>query len=108
MVRFQFDNSYARLPEGFFSKAEPASVEAVQLLLFNEALADQLGIERDGATEEALAQVFSGQRWLRAPNPWPRLMPAISLASLCRNWAMAGPFCWVRWSTRKGSASMCN
>ena len=69
MVRFQFDNSYARLPEGFFRKAEPASVEAVQLLLFNEALADQLGIERDGATEEALAQIFSGQRLAEGSQP---------------------------------------
>lgn len=24
MIRFPFDNSYARLPEGFFSKTEPA------------------------------------------------------------------------------------
>ncbi len=69
MIRFQFDNSYARLPEGFYSKAEPASVEAPKLLLFNEALADQLGIERDGATEEDLAQVFSGQRLPEGSRP---------------------------------------
>ena len=69
MIRFQFDNSYARLPERFYSKAEPASVEAPQLLLFNEALADQLGIERDGATEEDLAQVFSGQRLPEGSRP---------------------------------------
>lgn len=69
MVRFPFDNSYARLPEGFFSKAEPAGFAAVQLLLFNEALADQLGIERDGATEKELAEVFSGQRLPEGSQP---------------------------------------
>ena len=69
MIRFQFDNSYARLPEGFFSKAEPAGVETPQLLLFNEALADHLGIERDGTTEEELAQVFSGQRLPEGSQP---------------------------------------
>jgi len=69
MVRFPFDNSYAKLPAGFFSSVEPARFEAVKLLLFNEALADQLGIERDGATEDALAEIFSGQRLPEGAQP---------------------------------------
>nr|WP_275803422.1 YdiU family protein [Desulfurivibrio alkaliphilus] len=68
-INFPFDNSYARLPEEFFSPAKPAGVAAPRLLLFNEALADQLGIERDGATDDELAQVFSGQRLVEGSQP---------------------------------------
>lgn len=61
MVRFPFDNSYARLPEGFFSQAEPARAIKPQMLAFNAALAQQMGIDFTGASDEDLSSVFSGQ-----------------------------------------------
>lgn len=54
---WQFDNTYARLPEVFFSKATPAPASAPQLVLFNARLAEELGLELDGD----LAALFVGQ-----------------------------------------------
>ena len=69
MVRFPFDNSYARLPEGFFSNAQPARVETPRLLAFNAELADQLSIEHQAAKEDELARLFSGQQLAEGAQP---------------------------------------
>lgn len=42
-----FDNSYARLPEGFFARVAPTPVAAPRLLTLNEPLAGRLGLNRD-------------------------------------------------------------
>lgn len=62
---WRFDNSYARLPETFFSRTRPTPVRAPRLALFNGALAERLGLSAgglsaglpDGAT---LAELFAG------------------------------------------------
>lgn len=48
----QFDNSYARLPEGFFRRVDPTPVAAPRLLALNGPLAARLGLDAD---------------WLRGP-----------------------------------------
>jgi uncharacterized protein YdiU (UPF0061 family) len=53
-----FDNSYARLPEGFYTRTLPTPVAAPRLLKLNTALARQLGL--DPAMLDA--DVLSGQR----------------------------------------------
>ena len=40
-----FDNRYARLPERFFAKQEPAQVPEPRLIRVNDELADLLGID---------------------------------------------------------------
>ena len=47
-----FDNSYARLPDGFFARVDPTPVPAPRLLALNQPLADRLGLDAD---------------WLRGP-----------------------------------------
>ena len=42
---FAFDNSYARLPDGFFSKIPPTPVAAPRLIRLNEELALELGLD---------------------------------------------------------------
>lgn len=69
MVQLPFDNSYARLPEGFFNKAEAAAVSEPRLLAFNADLAEQLGIVWHAATEQDLAQLFSGQHLPEGAEP---------------------------------------
>jgi uncharacterized protein YdiU (UPF0061 family) len=54
---WQFDNTYARLPEAFFSKALPEAARAPRLVLFNQRLAEALGLDFDGD----LAALFAGQ-----------------------------------------------
>ncbi len=53
-----FDNSYARLPEGFFARQAPVPVRAPRLIAFNTDLAQLLRITLDEAEE--MAQAFAG------------------------------------------------
>lgn len=57
-MRIPFDNSYANLPESFYSRLEPTSVSSPNLLAFNDKLADLLGIEQNDPAE--LAAAFGG------------------------------------------------
>jgi uncharacterized protein YdiU (UPF0061 family) len=57
---FNFDNSYALLPERFFSRLPPAAVSRPCLLAFNYALASDLGMNIESMDKERLAEVFSG------------------------------------------------
>ena len=54
-----FDNSYARLPDAFFAPVDPTPVEAPQLIAFNRALAEELGLDAD-MLERHGAGYFSG------------------------------------------------
>ncbi len=47
-----FDNSYARLPQGFYARVDPTPVRAPALVALNEGLARRLGLDPD---------------WLRGP-----------------------------------------
>lgn len=53
MIRF--DNSYARMPQGFFARVDPTPVTAPSLLALNGPLADRLGLDRDALTVEMLS-----------------------------------------------------
>lgn len=58
-VQIPFDNTYATLPERFYTRQGATPVRAPALFAFNAPLAQSLGIA-DGADHSALAQVFSG------------------------------------------------
>ncbi|ASP33069.1 YdiU family protein [Labrenzia sp. VG12] len=57
---FQFDNSYARDLPGFYVAWEGAKVPAPQMILFNQALAESLGLEADALNSGQGADVFAG------------------------------------------------
>lgn len=57
---FNFDNSYALLPERFFSRLLPVKVSDPRLIVFNYALASELGMHMEGVDEAGLAEIFSG------------------------------------------------
>lgn len=59
-LNWRFDNSYARMPEALFSRLEPTPVRKPALVVFNHALARQLGLGLEGVAEEDLAQLFAG------------------------------------------------
>lgn len=74
-----FDNSYARLPDGFFARVQPTPVSEPRLLALNEGLAARLGLDAgwlrgpegvamfagnalpDGA--EPIAQAYAGHQF---------------------------------------------
>ncbi|MEM7597261.1 MAG: YdiU family protein [Pseudomonadota bacterium] len=53
-----FDNSYAQLPDRFYTRMAPAPVKTPQLLRFNHTLAAELGITAGSPAE--MAEVFAG------------------------------------------------
>lgn len=55
-----FDNSYARLPESFFTRVSPEHVPAPRLVRVNEALAAHLGIDPTWLHSEAAVRTFAG------------------------------------------------
>lgn len=57
---WNFDHSYATLPEYFFSMLAPTPVKKPALVKFNRALAEALGLDQGLLDSEAAAQIFSG------------------------------------------------
>src|SRR5688572_25867864 len=58
---WQFDNSYARLPEMLFVPAEPAKVREPRVSILNDRLAEQLGLNLRQLSPEAAAALLAGQ-----------------------------------------------
>jgi uncharacterized protein YdiU (UPF0061 family) len=66
----EFVNTYAHLPERFFERTDPAKVRAPRLILWNEPLAEALGLpETLTSDREALASEFSGNEPLSGMAP---------------------------------------
>ena len=57
-LNIPFDNTYAGLPEGFFSSRNPTPVKAPSLIAFNKDLANLLGF--NGGDIDEMAQTFAG------------------------------------------------
>ena len=55
-----FDNSFARLPEHFFTKTSPHPVSQPNVVLINYPLAEALGLDLKRLSKKQLAQLFSG------------------------------------------------
>lgn len=62
MTTVHFDNSYAQLPDGFFTRVSPAQSPEPHLLKVNEALAGQLGLDVDFLRSEDGVHMLSGNR----------------------------------------------
>ncbi|RJF80541.1 YdiU family protein [Oleomonas cavernae] len=57
---FDFDNSYARLPERFFARLPPTPVAGPALIKVNTALAAELGLDLASLTQSQQAAIFAG------------------------------------------------
>ncbi|MEL6884049.1 MAG: YdiU family protein [Pseudomonadota bacterium] len=72
-MHIPFDNSYATLPDGFYTRLDPTPVREAQMLAWNDALAADLGIEGQDASVFAgntvpegaapLAQLYAGHQF---------------------------------------------
>ncbi|MTH63485.1 protein adenylyltransferase SelO [Paracoccus shanxieyensis] len=56
----QFDNSYARLPEGFFTRTAPTPVRDARLVALNRPLAERLGLDADWLAGPEGLQMLAG------------------------------------------------
>jgi uncharacterized protein YdiU (UPF0061 family) len=61
-VRIPFDNSYARLPDRFYARLDPAPVEAPRLVKLNAGLAAELGIDPDELASPDGVAVLAGSQ----------------------------------------------
>lgn len=59
---WNFDNSYARLPESFFTNISPIPVPLPKLVIFNHSLASFLGLNVEAMQDEDGVAVFAGNR----------------------------------------------
>ena len=66
-MQIPFDNSYAKLPDGFFTRLDPTPVAAPQMLAWNDALAAELAID------EPDPDVFAGNTVPKGAAPLAQL-----------------------------------
>ncbi|MFM1881565.1 MAG: hypothetical protein RLZZ344_1799 [Pseudomonadota bacterium] len=66
---WQFDHSYARLPEVFFARVRPEPVSTPALVICNSRLASELGLDLGRASEASLAELFAGVQLPLAAEP---------------------------------------
>ena len=57
-----FDNSYARLPQRFYARPEPARVASPSLIRVNEPLARQLGLDPEQLASSEGVEILAGNR----------------------------------------------
>jgi serine/tyrosine/threonine adenylyltransferase len=57
---WRLQHSYMELPQLFYSRIAPTSVREPQLVIFNTALAKQLGLDADSLNSAAGAAIFAG------------------------------------------------
>src|SRR5947209_11295621 len=68
-MTFQFDNSYAALPERFFTRVSPVPVAAPRLIALNRPLAAELGLDADWLSSPEGIAVLAGQTLPAAATP---------------------------------------
>jgi len=59
---WNFDNSYARLPESLFVRQNPVPVHAPRMVVFNRPLSESLGLQTQALEGEEGAAIFAGNR----------------------------------------------
>jgi len=68
-IQFRFDNSYRTLPAKLFEECNPTAVAQPQLIILNEALAKDLGLNFNGISNEEVAEFLSGNRIIEGAQP---------------------------------------
>ena len=68
-VRFGFENTYARLPERFYARLDPAPVAAPRLIRLNVELARKLGLDPDALASARGVEILAGNRVAEGAEP---------------------------------------
>ncbi|QFQ86906.1 YdiU family protein [Paracoccus kondratievae] len=64
-----FDNSYARLPEGFFTRTRPTPVRDPRLIALNRPLAERLGLDAEWLASPAGIAILAGNDLPKGAEP---------------------------------------
>jgi uncharacterized protein YdiU (UPF0061 family) len=68
-LQFPFDNTYARLPDRFFARVDPAPVRAPRLIRVNTELALDLGLDPDWLSGPEGLEILAGRRVPETADP---------------------------------------
>jgi serine/tyrosine/threonine adenylyltransferase len=68
-MRIVFDHSFHMQMVGFYAAAMPDKPTNPELLVFNHALADNLGIDRSGCSDQTVAECLSGAQLPEGAKP---------------------------------------
>lgn len=68
-VRFDFDNTYARLPERFYARLDPTAVTAPRLIKVNVELARNLGLDPNALASARGVEILAGNRVAEGAEP---------------------------------------
>ncbi|CAM4031610.1 protein adenylyltransferase SelO [Mesobacillus thioparans] len=68
-IGWKMDNSYSRLPNIFYSLQAPTPVKAPEVVIFNESLAEDLGLDSEALQSKAGAGIFGGNEVPEGGNP---------------------------------------
>ncbi len=69
VVRFAFDNTYARLPEGFYAQLDPTPVASPRLVRVNRELALALRLDADALASPESVEILAGNRVAEGSEP---------------------------------------
>ena len=68
-MHFNFENSYARLPDRFYARLTPTPVAAPRLVKVNENLARDLGLDSSALASEQGVEILAGNRIAEGSEP---------------------------------------
>jgi uncharacterized protein YdiU (UPF0061 family) len=68
-IRFNFENTYARLPERFYARLNPTTVAAPRLVKVNMELACRLGLDPDALASERGVEILAGNHVAEGAEP---------------------------------------
>ena len=81
LIAWNFDNTYSSLPNILLSKIRPEKVFKPKLIIKNDSLADELGLNLSNVNENELSLLFSGNTiWY--PAIWYKFVLDIILSSM--------------------------
>lgn len=66
---WNFDNSYARLPDIFFENTEPTPIDSPELVIFNNSLAKSLGLDAQKLQSDEGIETLAGKQIPEAALP---------------------------------------
>lgn len=66
---FQFDNTYARLPDGFYARLDPTKVKSPTLIRLNHSLAESLGVDPEKLDTPNGHEILAGNHIAEGSEP---------------------------------------
>ena len=69
LEELSFDNTYARLPEGFFHRVQPTPLPNPQVVSFNSAAAELIDLDPEEAKRPEFAEYFCGAKTFQGSDP---------------------------------------